>query len=173
VRDVAVAGDLVGGVDHHDALAQVVGQDAGRLAQHGGLADARASHDQDALPGLHEVIDDLDGAVHGPPDAAGQPDDLAGPVPDRADPVERPLDACAVVVPEQADVLHHVGDVRLGDLALQERHLAVGEPRLRPPPKVDHDLDEVLLRAGAPPGGPPGRRSIRADGVQGSRGPPT
>ena len=42
VRDVAVAGDLVGGVDDDDALAQVVGQDAGGLAQHRRLADARA-----------------------------------------------------------------------------------------------------------------------------------
>ena len=42
VRDVAVAGDLVAGVDDHDALAHVVGQHAGGLAQHRGLADARA-----------------------------------------------------------------------------------------------------------------------------------
>ena len=42
VRDVAVAGDLVAGVDDDDALAHVVGQDAGGLAQHRRLADARA-----------------------------------------------------------------------------------------------------------------------------------
>ena len=42
VRDVAVAGDLVAGVDDHDALAHVVGQDARGLAQHRRLADARA-----------------------------------------------------------------------------------------------------------------------------------
>ena len=42
VRDVAVAGDLVRGVDDDDALAEVVGQDAGRLAEHRRLADARA-----------------------------------------------------------------------------------------------------------------------------------
>jgi hypothetical protein len=39
VRDVAVAGDLVAGVDDHHALAHVVGQDAGGLAEHRGLAD--------------------------------------------------------------------------------------------------------------------------------------
>ena len=42
VGNVAVAGDLVARVDDHDALAQVVGQDPGRLAQHRRLADARA-----------------------------------------------------------------------------------------------------------------------------------
>ena len=91
--DVAVAGDLVRGVDDDDALAEVVGEDAGRLAEHRRLADARPAHDQDRLPALDEVVDDVDRAVDGPPDPAGQPDDLAAPVADRADPVERPLDA--------------------------------------------------------------------------------
>ena len=68
VRDVAVAGDLVRGVDDDDALAHVVGQHAGGLAQHRRLADARAAHDQDRLPGLDEVVDDLDRAVDRAPD---------------------------------------------------------------------------------------------------------
>ncbi len=142
VGDVAVAGDLVRRVHDHDALAQVVGQDAGGLAQHRRLADARAAHDEDRLPGLHEVADDLDRAVDGPPDPAGQPDDLAGPVPDRADPVERPLDAGPVVVAERADLVDHQRDVGLGHLAVQEDDLAVGEARLRDAAQVQHDLDE-------------------------------
>ena len=47
VRDVAVAGDLVGGVDDDDALVEVVGQDARGLAQHRRLADAGTAHDED------------------------------------------------------------------------------------------------------------------------------
>ena len=143
MRDVAVAGDLVGGVDHDDPLALVVGQDARGLAQHRGLADAGPAHDQDRLPGLDEVVDDLDRAVDGAADAARQADDLAGPVANGADAVERPLDAGPVVVAERADVVHHVLDVRLGDLALEQGHLAVHEPRLGPPPQVHHDLDQL------------------------------
>ena len=108
------------GVDDDDALAHVVGQDAGGLAQHRRLADARPAHDQDRLPGLDEVVDDLDRAVDRPPDPAGQPDDLAVAVADRADPVERPLDAGPVVVAERADVLDDEGDVGLGDLAIEQ-----------------------------------------------------
>ena len=100
------------------------------------------AHDQDRLPGLDEVVDDLDRPVHGPPDAAGQPDDLAVAVADGADAVERPLDAGAVVVAERADVLDDEGDVGLVDLALEERHLRIREARLRPPAEVHDDLDE-------------------------------
>ena len=158
VRDVAVAGDLVARVHHDDALALVVGQHAGGLAQHRGLADARPAHDQDRLPGLDEVVDDLDRAVDRAADAAGQADDLAGPVADGADAVERPLDAGAVVVAEDADVVDDVLDVRLGDLAVEQRHLAVGEAGLGPAAEVHHDLDQ-LGRIGQRAGRPAGRRA--------------
>ena len=149
VRDVAVAGDLVRGVDHDDALAHVVGQDARGLAEHRRLADARPAHDQDRLPGLDEVVDDLDRAVDRPADPAGQPDDLAVPVADRADAVERPLDARPVVVTERADVLDDEGEVGLHDLAVEEHHLRIGEACLRPAAEVHDDLDQGgLVRAG-------------------------
>ena len=51
VGDVAVAGDLVGRVDDDHALACVVRQDPGHLAQHGGLADPRPAEQQDAVAG--------------------------------------------------------------------------------------------------------------------------
>ncbi len=143
--DVAVARDLVRRVHHDHALAQVVREHAGSFAEHGGLADPGATHDQDRLPGLHEVTDDLDRAVDGPPDPARQPDDLAAPVPDRADPVERALDAGPVVVAERADLLDDQRDVGLGHLAVEKRDLGVGEARLRDAAQVQHDLDERRL----------------------------
>ena len=175
VRDVAVARDLVGGVDDDDALAQVVGEDARGLAEHRRLADARATHDQDRLPGLDEVVDDLDRPVHRPPDPAGQADDLAVPVADRADPVERALDAGAVVIAERADVVDDVGDVGLDDLALEELDLAVGKrasgrrPRSRTTSISDVPVGEGMerlhdLRAAAPRGARRGRRGCRAAG---------
>ena len=159
VRDVAVAGDLVGGVDDDDALAHVVGQDARGLAQHRGLADPRPAHDQDRLPALDEVVDDLDRAVDGPPDPAGQPDDLAVAVADRADAVERPLDAGAVVVAERPDVLDDEGDVRLDDLAVEQAHLRIREAGLRPAAEVHDDLDQgVAIRQGVDRGHDLGRQ---------------
>ena len=124
VRDVAVAGDLVAGVDHDHPLAEVVGQHAGHLAQHRRLADAGAAQQQDALPALDDVADDVDRAEDGPADAAGQADHLAGPIADGGDAVQGALDAGAVVVAEGADALDDVGDVGLDDLAVEEHLLA-------------------------------------------------
>ena len=56
--DVAVAGDLVGGVDDHDPLVHVVGEDAGDLAQHRRLADAGPAQQEDALARPNDVLDD-------------------------------------------------------------------------------------------------------------------
>jgi hypothetical protein len=49
-----------------------------------------------------------------------------------------------VVVTECADVLDHEGDVGVGDLALEEAHLGIGEAALRPSAEVHHDLDELF-----------------------------
>ena len=101
------------------------------------------AHDQDRLPGLDEVVDDLDRAEDGAPDPAGQPDDLAVAVADRADPVERPLDAGAVVVAERADVLDDVARCRpRRSRARGGVTSPIGEARLRAAAEVDHDLDE-------------------------------
>ena len=142
--DVPVARDLVRRVDDDHALALLVGQHAGGLAEHGGLADARPAHDQDRLPGLDVVRDDLDRPVDGAADPAGQPDDLAVAVADRADAVERALDARAVVVAERADVVHDVGDVAIADLAIEQRDLGRRVAGLRPAAQVQHDLDQGL-----------------------------
>ncbi len=149
MRDVAVAGDLVRRVHDDHALAEVVGEHPCGLAQHRRLADARPAHDQRRLPGLHEVRDDVDRPVDRAPDPAGQSDDLAAPIADRRDPVEGPLDPRPVVVPERPDVVHHVCDVRLTDLAFQEHHLRVRKARLRATAQVQDDLDHLLdLRQG-------------------------
>ena len=95
------------------------------------------------FPDLDEVVDDLDRAVHGPPDPARQPDDLAVAIADGADAMERPLDAGPVVVAERPDVLDDERDVVLVDLAIEERHLRIGEARLGSATQVQHDLDEV------------------------------
>jgi hypothetical protein len=114
--------------------------------QHRGLADARAAHDEDRLPALDEVLDDLDRAEDGPADAAGEADGLAAPVADGADSVERALDAGAVVLAERADVVHDVLDVTVDDLALEQDLLpAAPEARLRTAAQVHDHLDEIPI----------------------------
>jgi hypothetical protein len=89
VRHVAVAADLVGRIyDDHAARFR---QHTGRFPQHGGLAHAGRPQQQDALARFDQVLDDLDGAVDRPPDAARQPHHFSPPVADGRDAVQRAL----------------------------------------------------------------------------------
>jgi hypothetical protein len=132
--NVAVACDLVRGVDDHDALSHLVGEDARDLAEQRGLADAGTAKQQDAATGFDDIPDDLHRPVDRAADAEGEPDDFAGTVAERRDAVQRPLDSRAVVAAELPDVADDVGEVLRRDLALRERLLAPGEARLREPP---------------------------------------
>src|SRR5437867_224236 len=109
--DVAVASDLVRGVDDDDALREVIGEDARDFAQHRRLADAGPTEKQDAPPRLDDVADDLDGPVDGAADAEGEPDDFARAVPQRADAMQRSLDAGAIVAAELPDVRDDIREV--------------------------------------------------------------
>ncbi len=143
VGDVAVAGDLVGGIDDDDALVQVIRQHARGLAQHRRLADAGAAHDEDGLARFHEVVHDLDGAEDSASDPAGQAHDLAVAIADGADAMQRTLDAGAVVLTEGTHVVDHVLDVLGADLALREDLLATAaETGLRLAAQVHDHLDD-------------------------------
>ena len=95
MRDVAVARDLVGRVDDHDALA-VFGEHARALAQHRRLAHARRPEQTDRLTAAHDVEDDVDRAVDRAPHATGQADDLTRAIANRRDAMQRLLDAGAI-----------------------------------------------------------------------------
>ena len=110
MRNVAVAGDFVRGVDDDDALA-IFGKHARALAQHRRLADARAAEQTDRLPAAQHVEQDVDRAVNRAPDAARKTDDLAGAVANRADAVQRLLDAGAIIGAERRDARADVRDV--------------------------------------------------------------
>ncbi|MNS39074.1 hypothetical protein D3C72_713430 [compost metagenome] len=162
VRDVAVAGDLVGRVDDDHALAELVGQHAGDLAELGGLADAGATHHQDRAAGFHQVADDVDGAQNGAAHAAGQADDAALAVADGRDAVERALDAGAVVAGERADAGHDQVDVLHGDRLLAQVDHPAGEAGLRLAAQVHDDLDQLLEAILLAQGG----RHVRRNDVQ-------
>ena len=82
VRNVAVAGDLIGRVNDHHPLVQLVGKHAGGFPQERGLSNAGATEEQHALAGLDEVAHDGDGAEDSAADPAGESDDLAGAIAD-------------------------------------------------------------------------------------------
>ena len=62
-------------------------------------------------------------------------------------------DAGAVVIAERADPLRHVLQVRGGDDLGAEDHLRVGEARLRLPPQVHDDLEQLVAALHGRPGG--------------------
>jgi len=123
MRHVTIAADLVGGIDDDDAL--FLRQDAGDFAQHGRLADARRPQHEQALPARDQVLDDVDGAVNGTPDAACQPDDLVATVADGADTMQRALHAGAVVGIEFANPAFHLVEVFAGDFLIGEDNFAI------------------------------------------------
>ena len=58
--------------------------------------------------------------------------------------MEGPLDAGAVVVAEQADVLDHEGKVGLDHLAIEKADLRIREASLGTAAEVHDDLDECV-----------------------------
>ena len=140
--DVAVAPDLVGGVDHHNPLVGVVGQYPGHLPEHRRLAHARAAQQEDAIAGEDQVLDDLDGAVDGATDAERKPDYLVVAIADCRDTVECALYPGAVVSTEAPDALEDVLDVLLGHLSLAQEIATVEKPGFGDSAEVQYDLQE-------------------------------
>jgi hypothetical protein len=143
VRDVAVAADLVGGVNDHHPLAEVVGQHACRFAQQRRLTNSRTAHHQDAATGFDDVADDGHGAEDGPPDAAGDADDAPLAIANRGDAVQRAFDARAIVVAEGANALDDIVDVFLANGVRREQHFAPGHPRLGFATQVHDHFEEI------------------------------
>jgi hypothetical protein len=132
--DVAIASDLIAGVyDDHPLL---LCQDASHLAQHGCLAHAWSAQEQHTVAGLHYVTDDVDGAIDGPPYAAGETHNLVLAVADGRDAVQGALDAGSVVIAEAADTGRHVLDICFRDLCRAEDYFTIQETRLGQPPQV-------------------------------------
>ena len=143
VRNIAVACDLIAGIDHHDPLVKVVRENARDFAQHRRLADAGASEQQNAFARLDQIANDRDRAVHGAPDAAGETDDIAGSIADRGNAVQRALDTGAIVVAERADPVGDVNEILSRDIDIREQDLLVRVPGFGNPAQIEHDLDQT------------------------------
>ena len=75
VGDVAVAGDLVAGIDDDDPF--FFAEDARGFAQQGCLADAGPAQQQKAAAAHDDIVNDVDDTVDGAADATGEADDDA------------------------------------------------------------------------------------------------
>ena len=146
VGDIAVAADLVAGIDDDDAL--LFGQHAGHLAQHRRLADAGPAKEQDTVPLGDDILDDLDGAEDGTADATGQTDHLAAAVADAGDTVQRAGNAGAVVVVKRADTVNHLVDLDTTDFAVAQHALAIDITGSGHAAQVHHDLQQGIGIAG-------------------------
>ena len=142
MRNVAIAGDFVAGIDDDHAFAHLIGQHAGAFPQHRRFADARSSEQQDALTGFDQIFDDRDCAEDGTADAASEPDDISGTISDGRDAMKRALDSGPVIVAELADPFGHPREVIAGHIRFGDFDLAVVETRFRRSPEIHHDLDQ-------------------------------
>src|SRR5205823_7645167 len=143
MRNVAVAADLVRGVDDDDALAKLVRKQPRALAQHRGLANARPAQQQDALATDHDVANDLAGPGDRAAHAHGESGDATRPIADGRDAVQRPLDTRPVVVAELTYVIGDVLEVRCGHRAVGEKHLATRHACLGLTAEVDNDFEQL------------------------------
>ena len=116
VRDIAVAGNFVRRIDDHDALASLVGQNTGGLAEDRGLANAGSAQYQHALAGADQVFDQPDRPINGTTDPASQPHGFAGAVSQHGYPVESAFDPSPVVVAKMSNMIYDVSNLIVGNL---------------------------------------------------------
>src|SRR5207249_4129832 len=143
MRDVAIAGDLVGRVHDDDALFQLVRQDARRLAQHGGLANTGPTEKENAASTLDDVLDDCHGSEDGAAHPKREADNATRSVPNRRDSVQGSFDARPIVIPKRADALDDMVEILLRYRPIAEDDLSSRESRFWLPTEIKDDFQEV------------------------------
>ena len=141
---VAVACDLIGSVDDDDPFLGFDRQHTSHLPQHGGLADAGPTEQQDVLVGKGQVFDYLDGAEDRPAHAARYADYLPFAVPNGGKTVERAFNARPVIAAEIAQPGDHALQVRPSNLLVGQDSIAGREPGFRDAAKVQDHLQQVF-----------------------------
>jgi hypothetical protein len=142
MRDVAITGNLIAGVDNHDALLKIVRQDASDFSQHRRLSDSRSTKQQDALSGLYEIADDPNCPVDSAPNTAGQSNNVAAPIADSRDAMKRPLNTCTIIISEAANSIGDKREVVASYFTLRQESSGVLETSLGTTPQVEDDLDQ-------------------------------
>jgi hypothetical protein len=69
MRYITIAANFIACIDNHNPF--LFGENTRHFAQHGRLSNARAAQEQDTVPLLHNIIDDVNSTVDSPSDATG------------------------------------------------------------------------------------------------------
>jgi hypothetical protein len=144
MRNVAIATDLVRGIDDHDPFSKIVSEHTTNLAEHRCLAHTGSPEEKDALPQLDYVTNDVTGPVNRSSDAQSQTDHFSCSVPQRGDSMERALDAGTIVASERTDVRNHIRQVLSGHFTRHKGDLASWESCLRRTTEIHYNLEKAL-----------------------------
>jgi hypothetical protein len=145
VRNIAVTRYLVGSIDDHHPLMQLVGENASGFAQECRLSHAWATEEQHALARLDEVAHDRDGAEDSAANPAGKPDDLTGAIADSGDAMKRSFYTGAIVAAKCSDAFGNKCEILAIHFSVSQRYFPTLEPRFRCTPKIHDDLDEIVV----------------------------
>jgi hypothetical protein len=145
VGNLSIAADLVASIGDDDPPVQLIGEDGGRAAKHGGLAGTRTAHDEDVATSFEEIAERLRNPRDGASVAEGETDDLMIPVPDARDPVKRSIYAGSIVLPETRDTAEDVLQVFVADLPRQRyRRVMIAKVKAGRSAQIQFNLFDVL-----------------------------
>ena len=142
VRHVSISANFVGGI--HNNHAPRFRQYSRGFAQHGGLANARFSQNQDALTGMDQIRDDINRAVNSPTDAAGEPNDFPPPVANRGNAVQCAFHPRPIIRVKIANAFCHVIQVKLCNELFGEGQFGIHKAGGRQPAKVQNYLQQFI-----------------------------
>ncbi len=148
VRDIAIAGDLIRGIDDDHTFMQVVSENPSDLAKHGSFANAWPAKQQDALPLFNNVSNEVHGAIHCPANPTGEANYRARTVTNSRDAIERALDTSAVIPSKSTNPVDDTLNVIMCDLSVTQLYVAPREPHLRRSTEVQHYLQHCFLMTG-------------------------
>ena len=148
VGDVAIAGDLVAGVDHDHAALQVIGQHPGDLAQGRGFAHPGPPHQQQRLARIQQVAHHRHRAVNGPAHPAGEANDLASAVANGADAMQGALDPGPVIAAKGPQLLNHGAQIPALDHRRTQGQGPAGVAGLRDAAQIEHHFQQLIAGLG-------------------------
>jgi hypothetical protein len=101
--DVAIAGNFIARVDHHNAAVQIIRKHSGNLAKCCGFTNTWTPHEQQRLTRIEQIAHHGDGPKNGPSNPTGETHHFPLTISNRTDAMEGALDSRPVVCSETAE----------------------------------------------------------------------
>ena len=144
VRDVSIAGDLIAGVNHHNPLAQLVGQHASDFPQSRGFAHTRPAHQQQRLTTVEQIPNNRHSAKHSTADSAGEAHHITATVANRTDAMQGALNPGSIVSPELTKTFNSGQQLLATEAGIPKGHGAAWVTGLRNPPQIQDHLQQLI-----------------------------